>query len=92
MVYTSLLAPLYGSVENLHEARINIDDPFDGEILCPVCGNNGIHIVGVAQNTNVSTGNQGNATVTLSCECGHAFVVLFDGHKGNVSARTVILK
>lgn len=86
-----IFMPYYGPVheKDLHRARIDID--YNSGVKCPICGCDYVHVSSVAQNTQASSGDQGNVVITFTGECGHRFAYIFDGHKGIVSTAAVDL-
>ena len=58
---------------------------------CPVCGNDNSHIDKVVENDNLSSENQGNVSIYFFGECGHKWIRVYSGHKGNVSKGLVVI-
>lgn len=76
----------------IYESKFNIDDCTGLHINCPICQHPNCHIGEVHQNTNISTGNQGNVSIKFIGECGHKWLLILDGHKGDVRYTKVIVK
>jgi hypothetical protein len=77
--------------DNVYESNFSISGDEGHQVICPICGCNGVHITDVHKDTNISNGNQGNASVEFWGECGHSWIIVFDGHKGDVYEATVII-
>jgi hypothetical protein len=58
---------------------------------CPICGYEFSHIEKVVENDELSSNNQGNVSIYFWGECGHKWIRIFSGHKGNVSKGTVVI-
>ena len=76
----------------IYNSKFNIDEYSGANLKCPICGHPNCHIGEVRQNTDISTGNQGNVSIEFIGECGHRWILIFDGHKGNVHYTKVIIK
>jgi hypothetical protein len=71
--------------------QFDIDENNGTQVVCPICGDIYTHINGVSRDTLISTGNQGNATIEFYGECGHEWLLIFDGYKGEVHQATAIV-
>lgn len=57
-------------------------------LICPVCGFNCCHIIGIQKDDPRGWGNYGNVSVEIWGECGHTWTIFFNDHKGAVIAST----
>lgn len=71
-------------MRELYKAKLNIDDRNGTKVICPICGCENAHFGEVQQNTEIAGGNQGNISIEFLGECGHKWLMIFAGHKGDL--------
>ena len=59
---------------------------------CPVCNYEFSHIEKVDLDDNLSSKNQRNISIYFWGECGHNWIRIYSGHKGNVSKGTLVIE
>lgn len=80
------------SEPSIYKSNFNIGEEYGNLVKCPICGCENAHIRDVRRDTYISTGNQGNAVIRISGECGHDWLIVFDGHKGELRVATILVK
>lgn len=75
--------------KQLYESKLQLDERY---VCCPICGHECTHLGDVRIDTNIACGNQGNVSIVFNGECGHQWILIFSGHKGNVSYGTAVIK